>query len=429
MKERKLFSYIFIFFGFILGLILGFILFLFDRWQYTHNYSFIFPWSVVILAYMIFGGVIGNLLKKIFNEQRKREEAIKEEHKRLHDLFNSLLGLVIVLEEDCKVRFANRNYIMEYGECEGKFCYEVVGKKSPCNNCLTEKVFRNNLPLKSEELFLNNRIYEVTLQPFSDVDGSKLVIKTLYDITERKEAEQELSRLQAEMARLERLNLVGQMAAGIAHEIRNPMTTVRGYLQLLGSKAEFQSHGSTFELMIEELDRANLIISEFLSLAKNSHTERQCQNINEILRHLYPLLEADTFTRNKQIVFEAGETPDILLNAKEISQLVLNLCRNGLEAMQVGGTLTIRTYIEDEHVVFSVEDEGCGIHSESLDKLGTPFFTTKENGTGLGLSTCYSIADRHNATIDLKSGSSGTAFFVRFPFNPKTSAMQKRSHF
>ena len=221
--------------------------------------------------------------------------------------------------------------------------------------------------------------------------------------------------MQTEMARLDRLNLVGQMGAGIAHEIRNPMTTVRGYLQLLGAKPEFQSHSSTFELMIEELDRANSIITEYLSIVKNSPTERQCRNLNEILRRLYPLLEADTYTQNKQIVFKAGETPDILLNAKEISQLVLNLCRNGLEAMQEGGTLTIRTYIEDEHVVFCVEDEGCGIHSESLDKIGTLFFTTKDNGTGLGLATCYSIADRHNATIDLKSGSGGTAFIVRFP--------------
>ena len=253
------------------------------------------------------------------------------------------------------------------------------------------------------------------MQPFSDVDGSKLVLRNLYDITERKEMEQELSLLRAEMAKLERLNLVGQMAAGIAHEIRNPMTIVRGYLQLLGSKSEFQSHASTFELMIEELDRGNSIISEFLSIVRDRPTEIQCQNINEILRHLYPLLEADTFTQNKKIVFEAGETPDIFLNAKGISQLVLNLCRNGLEAMQEDGTLTIRTYIEKEHVVLSVEDEGCGIPSNSLDKLGTPFYTTKDNGTGLGLPTCYRIAEQHHAKIDLKSNSKGTVFFVRFP--------------
>jgi len=93
----------------------------------------------------------------------------------------------------------------------------------------------------------------------------------------------------------------------------------------------------------------------------------------------------------------------IQLDAKEISQLVLNLCRNGLEAMHERGTLTIRTYIEGEHLVLSVQDEGCGISIEYLDKLGTPFFTTKENGTGLGLATCYSIANQHNARIDVDS--------------------------
>jgi len=344
------------------------------------------------------------------------EEAIKEERNKLYNLLNSLHGLVIVLDENCKVRFANQKYIVKFGKCEGELCYEVAGKKSPCDNCLIEKVFQNDLSLEREELLFNNRIYEVIMQPFSDVDGSKLVIRNLYDITERKESEQKLSQLQVEMAQLERLNIVGQMAAGIAHEIRNPMTTVRGYLQLLGAKPEFQSHAPKFELMIEELDRANSIISDFLSIVRNKPTEIQSLNINEILRHLYPLIEADTFTQNKQIVFELGDTLDILLDAKGISQLVLNFCRNGLEAMQEGGTLTIRTYLENEHVILSVEDEGCGIPSESLDKLGTPFFTTKDNGTGLGLATCYRIAEHHNATIDLKSDSRGTVFFVRFPY-------------
>lgn len=407
MKERNL-----VFFGLLIGL--G--LFLFDRWLDYRHHSFRISWVLVI-----FGGVIGGLLKKVFNEQRKREEAIKEDHKRLHYLLNSLPSIVIVLGENYNVHFANRNFIKEFGEHEGNFCYEMVGKKSPCHNCKISEVFGSRLPLISEESFFNNRIYEVLLQPFTDIDGTKLVIKTFYDITERKKSEQELLRLQAEMANLERLNLVGQLAAGIAHEIRNPMTTVRGYLQLLGSKAEFQTQSSSFELMIGELDRANLIIKEFLSLAKDSPAKQQRQNINEILRNLYPLIEADSFTQSKHIVFEAGETPEILLNSKEIPQLVLNLCRNGLEAMQAGGTLTMRTYIEDEHVVFSVEDEGSGIPAGYLDKLGTPFITTKENGTGLGLATCYNIADRHNATIHLKSDSGGTSFFVCFPFKPNTS--------
>ncbi|AFM39888.1 PAS domain S-box [Desulfosporosinus acidiphilus SJ4] len=353
-------------------------------------------------------------IKQIQNELRNAHEMMMGEYTRLHDVIDSLPGLVSVISESYVVRFANQNHNSVFGESEGKTCYEVVAQNKPCDNCSINYVFENDLPIRGEKLFYNNRIYEVTLQPFYDIDGSKLVIRNLCDITERKEAEQELSRLQTEMARLERLNLVGQMAAGIAHEIRNPMTTVRGYLQLLGSKSEYQSQESTFQLMIDELDRANIIISDFLSLARNSTKERRYQNINELLKHLFPLLEADSFSQNKQIVFVAGEIPDILISQEEISQLVLNLCRNGLEAMEEGGTVTIRTYLEDDHVVLSVKDEGKGIEAGDLDKIGTPFFTTKEKGTGLGLSTCYNIAAHHNARLEFISNPNGTTFLVRF---------------
>ncbi len=411
MNNKKMFIHLFITFG----LILGVILFVFDRWLSRHNYSFIYSWTIVILTYMICGGVIGHLLKRAFDEQIRSQEALIEEQKRLHALLESLPGFMIVIDEDYKIRFANRNYIMKYGNCEGKFCYEVGDKRRSCENCSIEKAFNNELPLHSEEIIRSNRVYEVTFQPFCDIDGSKLVIRTFYDVTERKEAEQELSRLHSEMSRLERLNIVGQMAAGIAHEIRNPMTTVRGYLQLLGEKMEFQALRTTLDLMVEELDRANSIITEFLSFVRNSPMESHYQNINDILRNLYPLLEADAYSQNKKIKLEAGVTPDILLNSKEISQLILNLSRNGFEAMRAGGTLKLSTYIADQQVVFSVEDEGSGISGETSEKLGTPFFTTKENGTGLGLVTCYNIADRHKAKIDFKSCSGKTTFFVRFP--------------
>ncbi|AET69581.1 PAS domain S-box [Desulfosporosinus orientis DSM 765] len=353
-------------------------------------------------------------IKEIQKQLSKAHEAIKEDNLRLHDLINSLPGLVIVLKENYEVRFVNRNYSSVFGVTEGKFCYEAAGKE-PCKHCRLKEVFQKEHFDKMEELLFNNRIYEVTMRLIRDVDGSRLVVRTLYDVTDRKEAEQELLRLQTEMTHLERLNLVGQMAAGIAHEIRNPLTTVRGYLQLMGSKREFQSLEPTFKLMIDELDRANMIISDYLALAKKSDSERCYQNINEILHRLYPLLEADTYAQNKKIVFAPGPTRDILLNTEEISQLVLNLCRNGIEAMGAGGTITLRTYCEDNHVVFSVQDEGSGIQAEYMDRLGTPFFTTKENGTGLGLSICYSIVERHGATIDIHSTPRGTTFFVRFP--------------
>ena len=109
------------------------------------------------------------------------------------------------------------------------------------------------------------------------------------------------------------------------------------------------------------------------------------------------------------------------LNVNEITQLVLNLARNGLEAMLERGCLQIKSYVEDGKVVLSIADEGCGIPPENLRKLGTPFFTTKDSGTGLGLATCYNIVESHNAKMSMDSSYRGTTFFIFFPF-PESSA-------
>ncbi len=193
------------------------------------------------------------------------------------------------------------------------------------------------------------------------------------------------------------------------------MTTVRGYLQLLGKKPEYAARKATFDLMISEVDRANAIITEFLSLAQTKQTELKSQDLNNILNNLYPHIEADAFTQNKQIRFILGEIPNLELNRSEITQLVLNLTRNGLEAMQERGCLTVKSYVEDCKVVLGIADVGCGIPPENLRKVGTPFFTTKDSGTGLGLAICYKIAESHNAKIDIDSSFRGTTFSISFP--------------
>jgi len=226
-----------------------------------------------------------------------------------------------------------------------------------------------------------------------------------HEIDERK-------RMEREIFLLDRLHLVGEMAAGLGHEIRNPMTTVRGFLQVLRkSDSKKQEY---FDLMIEELDRANLIITEFLFLAKNKRVEFKRQDLNKIIKTVLPLIKADSFKANKYIHFSGGDIPEILLDEGEIRQLILNLIRNGLEAMSAGGNLTMSTFVEGQDIVLSVQDEGQGIDPDVLEKMGTPFFTTKDNGTGLGLAVCYSIVARHNACIKIETGSMGTKFLVRF---------------
>jgi PAS domain S-box-containing protein len=227
------------------------------------------------------------------------------------------------------------------------------------------------------------------------------------DITERRIMEKELSRL-------ERFNLIGEMMASIAHEIRNPMTTVRGFLQLFREKTENVGFIEEFDLMIQELDRANSIITEFLSLAKSKEVNMEYKNLNNIIEEIYPLLNADVLLGDCEITLDLGSIPDILVDANEIRQIIFNLVRNGVQAMLMGGKIVIKTFMKDNEVILAVQDEGAGISKEVYEKLGTPFLTTKNDGTGLGLSVCYSIANRHNAKIKAETSSAGTTFYVVF---------------
>ncbi|RYD04460.1 hypothetical protein N752_13885 [Desulforamulus aquiferis] len=238
-------------------------------------------------------------------------------------------------------------------------------------------------------------------------NDEKCMLTVINDITERKQME-------TEMSRLDRLNLIGQMAAGIGHEIRNPMTTVRGFLQMLSSKNDYADLKNYFTLMIEELDRANDIITEYLSLAKKCPPDLIKQNLNMIIKAVWPLIESNAREMNMYLSLELGNIDNLLLEDKEIRQLLLNLVRNGLESMGPGGLLTIKTYQEQKDIILMVQDHGTGIPEDILEKLGTPFITNKEQGTGLGLAVCFNIITRHNAKLHVESSPAGTTFYIRF---------------
>lgn len=269
-----------------------------------------------------------------------------------------------------------------------------------CNDCL--------LFMEHKIVRLDGKTLEVEVAGVPLImDGEKYVQIVIRDMTARKEMERQFSRLEA-------LNLVGEMAASIGHEIRNPMTSVRGFLQLLGGKEEFARHKGYFDLMIEELDRANGIISDYLSLARNKVIEKRMHDINDVLDKIKPMIEADALENGMHVEYRQNDVDELYLDEKEMRQLILNLVRNGLQTMDPGGRLNITTCMEQGDVMLAIRDQGSGIAGEVLDKIGTPFVTTKNNGTGLGLAVCYSIAHKHNAVIGFTTGSSGTTFRVRF---------------
>jgi PAS domain S-box-containing protein len=350
------------------------------------------------------------LQKEILDRQRA-EEALETEHLRIFSLLERLPATVCLIGPNYSIAFANKSIRENFGELKGRPCYKVFhGLKAPCEDCLTLEVLATNTPMERERTVFNGDNYQNFYYPFHDIDGSLLTLVLGINITEQK-------RMGKEIARLDRLNLVGEMAAGIGHEIRNPMTTVRGFLQMLGEKNDCTKYKDYFNLMIEELDRANSIITEYLSLAKNKPVELKRQNLNKIVTAIFPLIAADAMVTDKYVEVDLDDIPKLLLDEKEIRQLILNLVRNGLEAMSPRGHLIIKTSAEDEEVVLAVKDYGRGISPDVLEKIGTPFYTTKENGTGLGLAVCYSIAARHNAAIKVETGTGGTTFYVRFKAN------------
>ncbi|MDR7867338.1 MAG: ATP-binding protein [Sporomusaceae bacterium] len=217
-----------------------------------------------------------------------------------------------------------------------------------------------------------------------------------------------------ELARLDRLNLIGEMAASIGHEVRNPLTTIRGFLQLFRTKQEYARHRDHFDMMICELDRANSIITEFLSLAKNKAVQLRPCDLNEVLGRIVPLVQAGALEAGKEVVMVPRKIPVVEADEGEIRQLVLNLASNALEAISPGGRVMIGTYRDKDGAVLFVSDTGKGIPPEVLARLGTPFVTTKETGTGLGIPICYRIAEHHNTRVEIDTGEQGTTFRVRF---------------
>lgn len=345
-----------------------------------------------------------------------RRKQVEEQLRKLSSALEQSPSMIVITDTEGCIEYVNQKFT----GVTGYLPEEVVGRN--IFNQQHDQNFEQFRQMRSavyrgeewrEEILNKKKNGEsyweyVSFSPFRNKAGVIThLIRASEDITEHKNIEKE-------MARLERLNLVGEMAAGIGHEIRNPMTSVRGFLQLLGGKKECTKYREYFQIMIDELDRANSIITEYLNLAKNKAVQKRVCNLKQILTTMYPLIEADAIKADHYLKMELSDVPDLLLDEKEIRQVVLNLVRNGLEAMPHSGILVVKTFTDGDEVVLAVQDQGKGIEPALLEKIDTPFFTTKDDGTGLGLPVCYSIAARHNAAISIDTGPAGTTFYVRF---------------
>jgi PAS domain S-box-containing protein len=245
---------------------------------------------------------------------------------------------------------------------------------------------------------LDGQIMEVEVSSVSlSYLGKSMIQSVFMDVSERNRTEERLRTS-------EKLAVLGQLAAGIAHEIRNPLTALKGFVQLLKSKSDENSE--YYEIMKSEIERINLIVSEFMFLARPASDNFQKKNVFSLVSHTITLLESQAAMTNVQIQtrFES-ESVSISCVENQIKQVFLNLLKNAIEAMPAGGDVFVEIHVAhaEKMVIIRFVDSGKGIAPEDLAKLGEPFYTTKETGTGLGLMLSYNIIHGHKGKINISS--------------------------
>lgn len=352
-------------------------------------------------------------------ERKRAEEELRSTKELLESLIHNSADGICVTDIQGNVIRVNRAFEELYGWSEK----ELTGSPLPifpihtdndlediCNHLRAGKQVINKETVRQRK---NGDILHVciTVSPIKDAEGRVIALTGITrDITERKRTEEFLRKS-------DKLNVVGQLAAGLAHEIRNPLTSLRGFIQLIKSAAAEKYH----DIMLSELDRINGIVSEFLIIAKPQTTSFRQNELKSMLTDVVTLLESQAIMYGIQIHLETEAfLPPIHCSEIQMKQVFVNILKNAIEAMPHGGDIHIAASVHNQNnVLIRFIDQGDGIPEHLLHRLGDPFYTTKEKGTGLGLMMCYKIVGAHEGYLSIGSTKNeGTTIDVVLPVLP-----------
>ncbi len=247
--------------------------------------------------------------------------------------------------------------------------------------------------------------------------GSQIILYYIFFLTNVQMENQREYFEEAQNA--ERLKTTGQLAAAVAHEIRNPLTVVKGFLQFYVELEDFnQKNKRNFSLMIDELDAAEQVISQFLSISKPDKEKKlDTVEVKSVLDDVTELLKTYGLVNNNPIQLEVQANSYVSINSLEFKQLLINLIKNAIEASPHGRAVIVQVKRTRDGVSILVMDRGSGMSEEELASLGTPFYSLKSKGTGLGLMICYNIVEKYNGKIQFVSvEGEGTTVTLQFPF-------------
>ena len=222
------------------------------------------------------------------------------------------------------------------------------------------------------------------------------------------------------LVKTEKLQMVSHLAASISHEVRNPLTVSRGFIQMLADDISPQTRKDYTAIALQELDRATEIINDYLTFAKPAVEKLETINVNEEIQHAINVITPLATMNNVQIQLSLMNQDHYFVKGerKRFQQCLINILKNGIESMQHHGKLKIQQSYNNSILKIDIEDEGTGMTRDQINRLGEPYFSTKEKGTGLGMMVSYSIIKGMNGNISVTSEyGKGTCFTIELPIS------------
>ncbi len=335
-------------------------------------------------------------------ESAKLFEKISLAEAELENIFRSISDMVFFTDTDYTIRNVNTAVARKFGMTEreliGRKCYEIFhGTDSPLPECPhhrtveTKKAFVEEV----EDPHLGG-IFLTSTSPLFDGAGNFLgTVHIVRDISE-------IKMIQEKLAMSERMAALGEVAARVAHEIRNPLVSIGGFAQRLEKTLE--GNLKEYAVIINtEVKRLELILKEILGFVREVRLTRTEVNINDVINEVLALVESELDEKGIVMKTALGDVPGILLDADRVKEAVLNIVSNAIQAVGAKGEIQVRTSAANGHVIIEVSDTGTGIEEKDMAFIFDPFYTTKPMGTGLGLAITRRIIEEHKGRIEAKS--------------------------
>ena len=341
----------------------------------------------------------------------ERTAELAGEKEKLNTVVNAIGGGIMLIDREGIIKWSNEKIKEMTGfDVDGKSCDDI------CPNCSVvfgkDKQDNISTTIMSNLFGQKDRHYQVTNAPIKGVNGEiHGHIRLIQDVTEMKKMEEQI-------INSEKLASIGRLAAGIAHEIGNPLTSVFSFIQILREMEDDKFKKESLQTIYFHINRISEILKQLSGFSRMPAGEASECRINDIIETSLNLIQYDKKAKNVSIVKELSPSlPEVVCSGNQLSQVFVNLILNAIDAMPDGGALTIKSMTRGSDIVIRFEDTGVGIPKEDLTRIFDPFYTTKEKGTGLGLAVSYDIIKKMNGALSIESElGKGSVFTITMPY-------------